>query len=404
MADDDDPFFSDTSLPPRQIPTGRDTETGASNPSPRKSISPNGPTISPAEKALLSQHTDTSLPHAKSKLAAKANTLNGIRGENQQTLFQAFGDGLHMIGHAFSVFRRYPVFLLPLLGCWCVYAPVVLYFKFGAHSFSGASVLWLVFAAILVLSSALAFSGLVLLELIQQVETGRQPKLFHATRDAARHNFVKALPIILVWASLWFFLTLLSAIFSKRRSDHRDDNLNMENAARTFSGGVSFFSLRNLFRMLNKALRMLVFLILPAIAWLDCGPLKATKLGFVAVRQHLRHFAAGFILSEVVAMLIFLPTGILIYVVDQGNYSLPDAAWLGVIFYCAFGWSFVIYIEQMFAAELFLWHIKWCDENKELASQNLSPKTLSEIQRPSLLDDVAELLDHRTDVAEPREK
>ena len=136
-------------------------------------------------------------------------------------MFEAIDDGLHMIGHAFSVFRRYPVFILPLLGCWCVYAPLILYFKYGAQwdRLSTASALWLVFAAIFVLSSVFAFSGLVVLELIQHVESGERPRIRRATFDALRHNFVKALPIIVVWAALWFFLTILSAVVSKRRRD-----------------------------------------------------------------------------------------------------------------------------------------------------------------------------------------
>ena len=312
-----------------------------------------------------------------------------------ETMLDALNAGLHMIGHAFVVFRRFPVFILPLLGCWIVYAVIILYLEFGS---TGNQILEIsdflsVFALIFVFTSVLAFSGFVVLELIQQVESGRTPKLFAATRDALRENFVKAIPIILVWSALWFVLTVLSAIFSRRKSDRGSDRLSMQSAARTFAkSDTSFFSFRNYFRMLNKALRMQAFLILPAIAWLNCGPSNATKLGHSVSRQHLKHFASGFILSEGVAMIIFLPAGLLIVFVDQGNYSLPDAIWLGVIIYCAVGWSLVIYVEQMFAAELFLWHLKWSRENERRASLNLPAVALGEVARPDLLDDVSELL------------
>ncbi len=141
---------------------------------------------------------------------------------------------------------------------------------------------------------------------------------------------------------------------------------------------------------------MLVFLILPSIAWLDCGPVDATKRGYAALQHHLGRFAAGLILSEVVALIISLPLTVFFYIVDGGNHSVPDVVWLGVIFYGAFGWSFVIYIEQMFAAELFLWHLKWTTENEKRESLNLPPVSLDDIKRPDLLDDVSDLLSVKT--------
>ena len=317
-------------------------------------------------------------------------------------MFKAINDGLHMIGHTFSVIRQYPVFILPLLGCWCVYAPLILYFKFGiAWEQQSLTVsLSLVFAAIFVLSSALSFSALVVLEMIQHIETGKEPDLLRAVFDAVSKNLFRALPIIVVWAMLWFFLTVLSAMFSKKDDDDNDREMNVENAARALAGGgFSYFSIKNLIRLLNKALRMVVFLILPAIAWMDCGPIEATKRGFTALRQHLGQFATGFILSEGVAVLIGLPIGLLLYL--KGDHPLPDIVWLGVIFYSAFGWSFVMYVEQMFAAELFLWHVKWQRENKKLVEQNLPPVSLSEVPRPSLLDNIPELLEHQSSTSKP---
>ena len=317
-------------------------------------------------------------------------------------MFKAINDGLHMIGHTFSVIGQYPVFILPLLGCWCIYAPLILYFKFSIpwEQQSLTVSLLLVFAAIFVLSAALSFSALVVLAMIQHIETGKEPDLLRAIGDAMTKSLVRALPIIVVWAALWFFLAVLSAMFSKRDGDSDDNEMNVENAARTLAGGgFSIFSIKNLIRLLNKALRMIVFLILPAIAWTNCGPIEATKRGFTALRKHLGQFATGFILSEGVALIIGIPIGLLLYL--KGDHPLPDIVWLGVIFYCAFGWSFVMYVEQMFAAELFLWHVKWERENKKLAEQNLPPVSLSEVERPSLLDNVYELLEKPSSSSTP---
>ena len=316
-------------------------------------------------------------------------------------MFKSITNGMQMIGHSFAVISRYPVFILPLLGCWSLYAPLILYFKFSIpwEQQSLTVSLLLVFAAIFVLSSAFSIATLVVLEMIQHVESGKRPDLISAIGDAVTKNLIRALPIIVVWSLLWFFLTVLSALFSKRKNDG-DSELNMESAARTFVGnGGAYFSLRTLFRLMNKALRMVVFLILPAIAWQDCGPIEATKRGITALRTHLGQFATGFILSEGVAIVLSIPIGILLYF--KGDHPLPDIVWSGVIVYCAFSWSFVMYVEQMFAAELFLWHLKWQCENKKLAQQNLPPVSLYEVTRPCLLDHVSELIEKPTDVPNP---
>lgn len=124
----------------------------------------------------------------------------------------------------------------------------------------------------------------------------------------------------------------------------------------------------------------------------------------MALPQHLRHFAAGFILSEGIAILIVLPLSLLLLIMDRGNYSLPDAVWIAVIFYDPFSWSLIIPIEQMCAAGLFLWHLKWCRENKKLASRNLPPVLLAEITCPSLLDNIAAVLHHQADATAPCRK
>ena len=59
-------------------------------------------------------------------------TTTGCVMRTNETMLDALNAGLHMIGHAFVVFRRFPVFILPLLGCWIVYAVIILYLEFGS--------------------------------------------------------------------------------------------------------------------------------------------------------------------------------------------------------------------------------------------------------------------------------
>ena len=53
--------------------------------------------------------------------------------------------------------------------------------------------------------------------------------------------------------------------------------------------------------------------------------------------------------------------------------------------YIGCAWSYSIYLEQMFMAELYLWHLKWERSGKAGSIEQIPP--------PQLLDNVHELLD-----------
>jgi len=80
LSNDDDSFFSESSLPPIETPAA-----SAANPSDAGSVSSQssgnnfGPDISAAEEELLSQFTDTSVPASDSKPPVKKNALDAIR-------------------------------------------------------------------------------------------------------------------------------------------------------------------------------------------------------------------------------------------------------------------------------------------------------------------------------------
>ncbi|MGB1708061.1 MAG: hypothetical protein ACPHF4_09575 [Rubripirellula sp.] len=80
MPDDDDSFFSESSLPPIQIPAASTSSSpGAANDLSQPNASTLGPDISAAEEELLSQFTDTSIPTADAKPPVKKNALDAIR-------------------------------------------------------------------------------------------------------------------------------------------------------------------------------------------------------------------------------------------------------------------------------------------------------------------------------------
>ena len=80
LPDDDDSFFSESALPPIQIPAASTSSSpGAGNDLSQSNASTLGPDISAAEEELLSQFTDTSIPTADAKPPVKKNALDAIR-------------------------------------------------------------------------------------------------------------------------------------------------------------------------------------------------------------------------------------------------------------------------------------------------------------------------------------
>lgn len=79
LPDDDDSFFSESSLPPIQLPDAPATSPTQTGSTSSQSMNRSGPEISAADEELLSQFTDTALPAAYAKPPVKKNTLDAIR-------------------------------------------------------------------------------------------------------------------------------------------------------------------------------------------------------------------------------------------------------------------------------------------------------------------------------------
>jgi len=310
------------------------------------------------------------------------------------SLFKGIRTASELIKQSLVVLGKRPSLLMPLLMCWMFYAPIVLYFQFFFNWFQYPtfSVLLIVLGIITVFSLIIGISCLILLELIEQIEKGENASVLNAIWSIIKSDFLRALPILLVWALLWFIIHVVQAFFQRRNSSNDDEDFSARNAARTLAGMDSGWSLSSaFFEALKKGLRMIVFLILPAIAWEELSPISATKKGLSILRAHISEFATGFVLSEAVSTLVLLPAGIIFYITGKFHIVLSDGFWFGVIIYCAFAWSFALYIEQMFAAELYLWHLKWVKAREIAKKNNKRPPTFSRIKPPSILDDVPEL-------------
>jgi hypothetical protein len=298
--------------------------------------------------------------------------------------------GWGLIVHSLNVFRAYPSFLLPILAVWAAYVPSVLYLKYGyrweAHGLGQDIAIVALF--IFGLSFLILMSCAVVLDMIRQIEEG-EPSLSRAIGKAFGHDMVRVLPLAVVWALVWFALTLVESILSKKRGDD-DETLTAQHAAETIANYRDFSFSSAFIEALQKGVRMVVFLIMPAIVWENLGFYDATKKGLAVLRAHLSAFGAGYALTYAAAAVVFLPPAI-VFELGTGRHGnpplmhFPDSVWVGTIIYIGFAWSFCMYLEQMFMAQLYLWHMKWeaSVSQAKLAHQPLPQ--FSEIARPELL-------------------
>ena len=302
----------------------------------------------------------------------------------------AFGRGWGLVVHSLNVFRSYPSFLVPLLGVWAVYVPGILYLRYGyrwdAHGLRQD--LAIVFLFIFALSFLILMSCAVVLDMIRQIETG-EPSLSRAVAKAFARDIFKVLPLAVVWALVWFLLTLVEAIFSKKDRDE-DDTLTAQNAAETIANYRDFSFSSAFIEALQKGVRMVVFLIMPAIVWENLPVVDATKKGLAVLRAHLSDFGAGYALTYAAAAVVFLPPAI-IFELGTGRHGnpplvhFPGSVWVATVIYMGLAWSFTIYLEQMFMAQLYLWHMKW-EESVSRAKLNHQPlPVFGDVARPELL-------------------
>ena len=306
-------------------------------------------------------------------------------------MFQGIKNGAGLIKEAIRALGRYPRMLIPLLLCWLVYAPLLVIFKFHIpwDSFDFPMQALIVFSAILLLSIIFSWSAFMLLELIRQIETDENWNMTKAIGKSITNTII-ALPIAIVWAAIWFLLSLLETIF-RRGSDDSDDEYNAENVAKTVAGFEEFSLSGAFFEALKKGVRMAAFLIYPAIAWEKLGTSSSVKKGLGVAKSHKSEFASGFVLTELAATIVFTPPAILFYISSKFDVSFSDPVWFGVMIYCAFAWSFSLFLEQMFVAELYLWHLTWEKEVDQAKIDGRPEPTLEDVKRPSVMDSVADL-------------
>lgn len=305
--------------------------------------------------------------------------------------------GWRLIVHSMNVFRAYPSFLFPILVVWGVYAAGVLYLKYDYRwALHGATEdFWVAFLAFFVMSFMILMSCATVLEMIHQIEFD-EPSLIGAFGTAVGRDMFRVLPLSLVWAVIWFVLSAIEALLSKGNRDSGDDALTAQNAAMTIAGYGNFSLSEAFFDALKKGVRMVMFLIMPAIAWEHLGFFAAVKKGLGVLRAHVGEFGRGYALTYAAALIVFLPAAIVFELGASHNghppyMHFPAYVWVATIIYMGVAWSFTIYLEQMFMAQLYLWQMKWEREAAWAVRHGKTPPQFEDVPPPELLKKTPEL-------------
>lgn len=308
-------------------------------------------------------------------------------------MFRGLKNGWDVINASIKAFFKYPILLIPLLSVWAIYAPTVIYFKwhFDWDIYSTVQTMWIVFFIIWGFALMLTLSCSVLLELIQEKETGKSFNLFKSLGETLTKNIVHILIISFIWAVIWFILTILEIILSNKNSSDDSEKETAENVAKTLAGADNASLLSLTFDALKKGIRMIVFLIIPAFAWEDLGVGKSFKRGFSVLKKRVAEFISGYTLSYLAAFIVFLPPSIMFYMSGKLEIDFPEWSWVVCIIYIAFAWSYTIYLEQMFTAELYLWQLKWESEVRKAEKDGRTPPKFNEVARPSIIDNKTDL-------------
>ncbi len=297
--------------------------------------------------------------------------------------FDKVGEGWKVFKDSMSFIFKKPVFLVPIFFSWIVVATVVLY---NRYYFPDLGNFWLIilyiYFLIVIMAFTISMANIVMLELIQQIETGKKTSLSKALGEAFGYNLIKVIPIALIWGIAWLIIVILRALTSKARKGGKAEP-SAKDAAMTLSGMNTPFSFWRLgLNMLEKLVRMVVFMALPAVAWENKGPFAAYKKSFQIIKRHPTQFFTSYSLTFAAGIVMALPL-LPIYILNELEVALPTNIWIGVIIYVGIIWTLEIYLEQMAVGMLYMWHLKWV--------KNGSKGELSSVNRPDLFDEIHEL-------------
>ena len=322
-------------------------------------------------------------------------------------MFERIGNGFNILGKAIIFFFKNPKTIFPIVLAWLFITPIILYIQYN-FSFSNLSigeVFIVVFIIIFGVTLVTSLASLILLELLEQHETEGQMSLGKAFKDAFVIDMLRALPLIIAWSIIQFLLLIVEAMIEagkskNRKSRSRSKSFSFESTVRDSDGGSVFFD------FIKKGLRMGVMLMFAGIAWEELSSKDAYRKGIRLYKTNMATMLTGVSIGMLIQFLIMIPVGIMVYLADEGM-QFSETAWMIAFFYGGFAWSLNIFVEQMFAAEIYLWNRTYEIELEKAKAKGEKLPTLKSTKMPSFIDDIQSLKVYKNvpnEVDDPFEK
>lgn len=263
---------------------------------------------------------------------------------------------------------KYPIFYFPIIVTLFTIIPTCLFLSYEIiHNlgleFSKILIVLLAGMTIFfVIAIVFAVTNSITLEIFEQIEKGKKPSLRKALSDTFNLNVIKMIPLIFGWSLLWFFLFPIDFLL----------------------GIIGYHYL--------KSYRMMVYLTIPGIAWKNLSLKSASKDAFEVVKKNELDFSilTGLTLS-IYATSVPLIIQTLLQRPDVYMF-FPSWAWMAILGYALFVFCMISFVEQLIAADLYLWYLKWkkvCANSRET---NFIEWSMWSVEKPSVLDGIPEFI------------
>ena len=297
-------------------------------------------------------------------------------------MFLGIQSGFRIMGQSMKFFFKHPKAIFPIFMAWILYGGIATYI-FITVDFSGYETTEILIVAYLftfLFTFFVSIASLVLLELIEQNETKSSMSILLAMKDAFFRDLIRTLPIIIGWSIIKFLLLLLEVAIKAAEAKSRRGRRRQRRSSKFLE-------------TIKTGVRMGVMLMLSAIAWEEISPRKAMDKGMYIYKKYFASMATGVVLSRVLKFVIFLPLVIVIVIFSSTGTEIHEYVWYGLLLYTGLAWSYGILVEQLFTAELYLWHKKYQDQ-VDLAKEKGTkvPTSINDVSRPSFIDDIPDMV------------
>ena len=294
-------------------------------------------------------------------------------------MFKGVEQGAGLLLHSFQLLRKHPSLIVPLVVVWLFFAVLLAVLVLDGRvpdklDDAGIGILL-----------AYGIGGFCLFVMAQTLAAAvvvgvlRESALETDPADAQSvslqwHRVVpvlgKQLPRLIVLALVWSMLWLLIIVATSSGSDRREQSEYM----------------RRMRRWLNRAVRLGVFLIMPALLWDHKGLIQAAGEAKRIVRSRLAEFATIFLGSGLFSGIAAIPVIGVAYAMDQG-YLGETVAMVAILVWLALTTGVQLYIEQIACAGLYGWHRNWVEKREQAFAKGLPEPSPESIPMPRYLQE-----------------